>query len=61
MLNCQSAGINPRSVSHRYVNIRELPHLQKRHQEGQRGLRSLILIGPVRMKSISTTACRYVV
>src|SRR5579862_9350772 len=36
--------------------ILELPHLQKRHQKGQRRLRTLILVWAVRMKSIATTA-----
>ena len=34
----------------------KLPHLQQCHQERQRGLRSLVFIGPVGMKTISTTA-----
>ncbi len=43
------------------LNVLELPHLQKRHQEGQRGLRSLILVCPIRMKAISTATGAVVV
>src|SRR5271165_7291059 len=38
------------------LNVLELPHLQKRHQEGKRGLRSLIFVCPVRVKAIATSA-----
>ena len=38
------------------LNVLELPHLQKRHQEGQRGLRSLVFVGPIGMKTIATAA-----
>src|SRR5277367_4523807 len=36
-------------------------HFQKRHQERQRGFRSLIFVGSVRMQSVSATACSGIV
>ena len=37
-------------------SLLEAAHLQQRHQEGQRGLCSLVFVGSIRMKTISTAA-----